>query len=412
MSSNEFQRKLDNYMELAVKIGVNVQKDQTLVINAPTSALELVRKAAKAAYEAGAKNVHVEWSDDVLVRLKYDLAPDEAFTEFPLWKAKGFEEMAADGAAFLYFISSNPDLLKGVDPDRIATSRKAAGEAMSEFRKYVTSDRISWSILAVPTDVWASKVFPDVPAEERVAKLWDAVFSATRADHDDPVEAWNKHLSNLRTRMETLNAKKYKALHYQAHGTDLTVELPPEHVWVAGDSVNEKGVPFVANIPTEEVFTAPLKTGVNGTVRNTKPLNYGGNVIDGFSLTFREGRIVDFAAETGYETLKRLIDTDDGSHYLGEMALVPHRSPISDTNLIFYDTLFDENASNHFAIGNAYSFCIEGGKSMTKEQLAERGLNESITHVDFMIGSAEMNIDGIKTDGTREPLFRNGNWAD
>ncbi|WP_274362385.1 aminopeptidase [Paenibacillus thermotolerans] len=412
MHTNEFKRNLEKYVELGVKVGVNVQKGQRLVISAPVSALDIVRMAAKSAYEAGAKDVYLDWHDDVITRLKYDMAPDEAFDEFPLWRAKGYEEMAAEGAAFLYYRSANPELLKGVNPDRLAAARRVQGAAMKNFKNAQMADQVSWSIQSIPSPSWAAKVFPDLPEEEAMAKLWDNVFKATRADQDDPVAAWNDHLDILRTKAALLNEKKYKALHYQAPGTDLTVELAPGHLWIAGESFNAQGDMFVANIPTEEVFTAPLREGVNGTVRNTKPLNFGGNVIDGFTLTFKDGRIVDFSAETGYDTLKSLIDTDDGSHYLGEVALVPHRSPISETNLIFFDTLYDENASNHMAIGTAYAFSVEGGKQMTKEQLAAQGLNDSLVHVDFMIGSEQMNIDGITADGKREPIFRNGNWAE
>lgn len=406
-----FEQILDQYAELAVRVGVNIQSGQTLVINAPITSADFVRLVAKKAYQAGAKNVHIEWNDDQITRTKYDMAPDEAFQEYPMWKAKGFEELAEQGAAFLSIIASNPDLLKGVNPDRIAAANRTAGMAMQKYRSFIQSDRVSWCVIGVPSPVWAAKVFPHLPANEQMPQLWNAIFDATRANVEDPVQAWKEHNRNLDQKVSYLNQKRYKALHYEAPGTQLSIELPDLHIWVGGGSVNEDGVPFVANIPTEEVFTTPKKEGVNGTVKSTKPLSYGGNLIENFSLTFEKGRVVSFSAENGYETLKRLIETDEGSHYLGEVALVPHQSPISNTNLIFYNTLFDENASNHLAIGNAYSFCLEGGKKMSQEELSEQGANSSITHVDFMIGSAEMNIDGETAEGTREPIFRNGNWA-
>ncbi|WP_078547792.1 aminopeptidase [Litchfieldia alkalitelluris] len=406
-----FEQNLEKYADLAVRVGVNVQKGQTLIVNAPISTAEYVRKVAKKAYEAGAKNVHIEWSDEETTRIKYDLAPDEAFNEFPVWKAKGYEEMGEEGAAILSIVSSNPDLLKGVDPERIANANKAYGQAMEKFRSFIQSDKISWSIVAVPSEAWAAKVFPDIPKEEQQTKLWDAIFMATRVDLDDPVQAWKEHNATLKSKEQYLNEKKYKILHYKAPGTDLTIELPDTHVWIGGGSDNEQGTPFVANMPTEEVFTVPLKTGVNGYVTSSKPLSYGGNLIENFKVTFENGRIVDVSAEAGEETLKRLVETDEGSHYLGEVALVPHDSPISNSNIIFFNTLFDENASHHLAIGNGYSFCIEGGKTMSKEELEKNGVNTSITHVDFMIGSADMDIDGIKEDGTVEAVFRNGNWA-
>jgi aminopeptidase len=408
---NTFEQNLEKYAEISVKVGINIQKGQTLVINAPTSNMEFVRLVAKKAYEAGAKDVHIEWNDEELTLLKYTLAPDEAFTEFPTWKAKGFEEMAENGAAFMSIVASNPDLLKEVDPERIGNFNKARGKALEKYRNYVQADKVSWCVIAAPSKEWAQKVFPEASEQESIERLWEAIFMATRADLEDPVTAWREHNSILLSKVDYLNSKKYAKLHYQAPGTDLTITLPQKHVWVGGGGQNEAGVSFVANMPTEEVFTVPQKDGVNGVVASTKPLNYSGNVIDNFSLTFENGKIVDFSAEVGQEMLKRLIETDEGSHFLGEVALVPHDSPISNSNTIFYNTLFDENASSHLAIGNAYSFNLEGGKTMSKEELQANGANSSITHEDFMIGSSEMNIDGITKDGNREPLFRNGNWA-
>ncbi|WP_077617424.1 aminopeptidase [Bacillus sinesaloumensis] len=406
-----FEQMLDKYADLAVRVGVNIQKGQNLLINAPISAVEYVRKVVKNAYEAGARNVYVEWNDDNITRTRFDLAPDEAFLDYPMWKAKGMEELAENGAAFLSIVSSNPDLLKGVNPERIAKANKTAGQALQTFRNYSQADKVSWSVIAVPSESWAAKVFPDLSSEKQVQKLWQAIFQATRVDLEDPVQAWKEHNTTLHAKVDYLNKKKYKKLHYKAPGTDLTVELPDGHVWIGGGGENEQQIQFVANMPTEEVFTVPAKDGVNGFVTSTKPLNYGGNLIDNFTLTFENGRIVDVKAETGEDTLKRLVETDEGSHYLGEVALVPHNSPISQSKILFYNTLFDENASNHFAIGNAYAFCIEGGKTMSREELAKRGANSSITHVDFMVGSGEMDIDGINADGSSEPVFRRGNWA-
>jgi aminopeptidase len=410
--ADTFETKLDRYATLIVKVGVNVQPGQTVVVNAPLNAAPLVRLIGRKAYEAGAKDVHVEWSDEELTRIKYDLAPDEAFREYPMWKAKGYEEMAEAGACFISIKPPNPDLLKGVDPERIATANKTANRAMHKFRSYTMSDRVSWTVVSVASPEWADKVFPDLPPSEREAALWEAIFKAVRADLDDPIGAWQAHQERLNAKAEMLNRKRYKALHFEAPGTQLTVGLPEGHLWVSGASVNERGVPFMANMPTEEVFTAPHRDRINGTVRSTKPLSYGGNLITNFSFTFKDGKIVDYSAETGGEVLGKLLEMDEGSRRLGELALVPHQSPISQSNLVFYNTLFDENASNHLAIGNAYAFCLEGGKSMSEEEVAARGLNRSLAHVDFMIGSAEMNIDGETEDGRLEPVFRNGNWAE
>jgi aminopeptidase len=406
-----FQEKLDKYAALAVEIGVNVQKGQTLVITAPISAVEFVRKISKKAYDVGAKHIAIDWQDDELTRMKFELAPEEAFTEFPYWMTRGKNELAEDGAAFLHIDSKNPDLLTGIPQERIQNSTKAASSALKPFRNRMMSDKNCWSILAMPTQAWADKVFPDLEEGKRMDALWDAIFQATRIDKENPVEEWRNHTNTLDSKAAFLNEHKFKALHYTAPGTDLTVELAKDHIWVSAGSINENGTEFIANMPTEEVFTANAKTGVNGVVTSTKPLSYAGNLIESFTLTFENGKIVDFTAEKGYETLKKLLETDEGSAYLGEVALVPHNSPISNTDLIFFNTLFDENASNHFALGKAYPFCVEGGKNMNEEEVVAHGLNESLSHVDFMVGSAEMNIDGVTEDGNRVPVFRNGSWA-
>ncbi|MED4228827.1 aminopeptidase [Neobacillus cucumis] len=408
---SEFLKKLEKYAELAVKVGVNIQKGQTLVINTTLDAAEFVRLVVKKAYETGAFNVIVNWTDDIVSRTKYDLAPDESFLEYPVWRAKEMDDLAANGAAFMSIISSSPDLLKGVNPERIANFQKAAGKALANYRKAAQSDKVSWTVIAAASKDWAAKVFPDEPIDNQVNKLWEAIFKAVRVDVENPVEAWKKHDETLHEKVHYLNEKRYKKLHYTAPGTDITIELPEKHLWVGAGSVNVKGFEFMANMPTEEVFTVPLKTGVNGTVASTKPLSYGGNIIDRFSVTFENGKIVNVKAEEGEEILKRLVETDEGSHYLGEVALVPFNSPISESNVLFFNTLFDENASNHLAIGSAYAFCLEGGKQMSSEELAQNGLNESITHVDFMIGSDKMDIDGITADGKIEAIFRAGNWA-
>ncbi len=408
---SDFQKKLEKYAELAVKIGVNVQPGQNLIINTTIDSAELVRLIVKQAYEAGARFVKVNWSDDVVTRLRYDMAAEESFLDEPKWYAGEMLEYVENGAAVLHVISSDPDLLKGVSTQRLTNHQKAYGKAMSKYREMQMSDKFSWSIVAVPSKAWADKVFPNLPEEERVPALWEAIFRTVRLDQPDPIAEWQQHIENLTQKSDYLNAKRYKKLHYKAPGTDLTIELPEGHLWVAAESINAQGNTFLANLPTEEVFTAPLKTGVNGTVSATKPLSYRGTIIDRFSLTFENGRIVDYKAEVGADVLKQLVELDEGSHYLGEVALVPHNSPISQSGILFYNTLFDENASNHLAIGNAYAFNLEGGKSMSQEELAQRGLNSSLAHEDFMVGSAEMDIFGITADGKEEPIFIKGNWA-
>ena len=406
-----FEEQLAQYAELIVKVGVNVQQDQQVFITGSTEMTELVRLVAKKAYEAGASNVHVDWVDETLSRLKYENASDDHFTKFPEWEVAKRNTFLDARAAFIAIVSPNPDLLKGIDPQRIGNFQKASGQALEKYRQYVQSDKVSWTVVAAATKNWAAKIFPDVTPDEAQVLLWNAIFESVRLNTPDPVQAWEEHNANLHKKVEVLNGYHFHKLHYTAPGTDLTIELPEKHLWVGAGSTSESNVAFMANMPTEEVFTVPYRNGVNGYVSSTKPLSYGGNIIDNFKLTFEEGRIVKVEAEQGQAILQQLVDTDEGSHYLGEVALVPHESPISQSNILFFNTLFDENASNHLAIGSGYAFNVEGGKTMTREELDANGVNASITHVDFMIGSANMDIDGIQQDGTVVPVFRGGNWA-
>ncbi|MGF7058381.1 aminopeptidase [Brassicibacter mesophilus] len=406
-----FEVLLDKYAQLAVKVGVNLQQNQVLVINSPIECADFVRLVAKYAYEAGAKDVHVEWSDEQLTLMKYLNADDNVFNEFPKWKADAFEQFAENNAAFLSISASNPELLKNVDQQRIANFNKARGIAMKKFRHYTMNSIVSWSIVSIPTKDWAKKVFPSLAEEEAIEKLWEAIFNVVRINKEDPVKAWNDHIDNLSEKVKFLNEMKFKKLHLLSKETDLMIELPKGHVWAGGGELNAKDTYFVANMPTEEVFTMPLKNGVNGTVQSTKPLNYSGNLIDNFKLTFKDGKVVDFEAEKGYETLKKLIETDDGASYLGEVALVPYDSPISNSNIIFFNTLFDENASCHLALGMAYPTCIENGDKMSNEELEKAGVNNSLIHIDFMIGSKDLDIIAEKENGEKVQVFKNGNWA-
>ncbi|CAM3263804.1 aminopeptidase [Sporolactobacillus spathodeae] len=406
-----FKKLLDNYASIAIQFGLNVQKNQDVMIFAPIESPEFVRLAVKKAYEAGAKNVFVEWSDEPTTRIRFESAPDAAFETYPNWQKQTYQELVDANAAFLYIYSPNPELLKGIDPARIATWQKTNATANKKFMDAKIGAVVSWTIVSVPTEAWAAKIFPDLPEDERIEALWQQIFTITRTNQDDPSVAWQKHRDNLSEKLNYFNEKRFKALHYRAPGTDLSLELPAEHLWVGGGMTNSQGVPFQPNIPTEEIFTMPLATGVNGTVASTKPLNYAGNLIDHFSVTFKDGRIIDYQAEQGYETLKQIIETDEGSHFLGEVSLVPFHSPISETHLIFYNTLFDENASCHLAIGASYPFNYRGGRQMSEAELKEKGANSSTTHVDFMVGSAELEIDGELPSGARIAIFRNGDWA-
>lgn len=406
-----FQEKLEQYADLTVYVGLNVQKGQLIVINTTTDTLEFTRLVVKKAYEAGAKRVQVNYEDPVLTRAHFELAPDEAFQEYPEWSVVQRDEVINTGGAFLWIDAEDPDLLTGIPTKRLADSQKSAGKALERYRQAVGTDKVAWSIVAIPSPKWAQKVFPNLPAEKQMEALWQAIFKTVRIGEGDAVEAWKNHIALLEQRAAQLNDKRYVKLQYTAPGTELTIELPGKHIWMSGASKTPQGNPFIANMPTEEVYTVPLKHGVDGKVRNTKPLVYQGNVIDGFTLTFEKGKIVEAKAETGQELLNEMITADEGAAYLGEVALVPHHSPISDSDILFYNTLFDENASNHLAIGDSYPTCYEGARDLERNQLEAIGLNTSIVHEDFMIGSDSMDIDGITADGSKEPIFRNGNWA-
>lgn len=409
---DNFNALLDKYANLCVKVGINIQKDQPLVITAPVEGAEFVRLLAKHAYEAGAKEVHVNWNDDELTRMKFEYAPMEVFENFPKWYADGMEDYAEKGAGFISISARDPYLLKGIDSKKIAANNKASSIGLKKFREYTMNDLNSWCVISIATKKWAKRVFPDVSDEEAVEKLWDAIFKALRVYEEDPVEAWKKHLKNIEDKVNFLNEKNFKKLYYKSsNGTDLEVELPEGHIWAGGGGKNSKGVYFVANMPTEEVFTLPHKYGVNGVVYSSKPLNYGGNLINNFSLTFKDGKVVDFTAEEGYDVLKDLLDLDEGAKRLGEVALVPHDSPISNSNIIFYNTLFDENASCHFALGKAYPTNLKGGPDMKEEELDKAGVNDSLTHVDFMVGTEDLSIIGETRDGEKVQVFENGNWA-
>lgn len=407
-----FNELLKKYAKLAVRTGVNVTENQTLVISAPISAVDFVRELTKEAYIAGAKYVQVDWNDEELSLIRYENGKDDIFDYFPRWKAETRETLAKEGAAFLSISAANPDLLKSIDPKLIARSTKAMGMAIKEYRNIVQKGNVRWSVISIPTVAWAKKVFPESTEEDAVLNLWEKIFTITRVDQEDPIVAWDKHVEILKTKSTLLNDKQYKYIHLKSEKTDLMIELPKNHIWIGGGSYDHNKNYYVANIPTEEIFTAPLKTGLNGVVYSTKPLNYSGNLIDNFSLTFENGKIVDFSAEQGYEVLKGLIETDEGSHYIGELALVPDDSPISNTDLIFYNTLFDENASCHLAIGSAYPSCVKDGTKMNQEELEKHGLNTSLTHVDFMIGSADLSVTGITESGEKHPIFTNGNWSE
>ena len=403
--------QLERYADVLIRVGLNVQPGQPVSIQTPIEAAEFVRILVAKAYEAGAFTVNVDWHDPLSRRIRLQQESEEALGQVPRWAVQKSEELCASNTAFLYIDAENPDLLAEVDPKRIALQAKANGVAFKEVDKNFMEDRVTWLVCSIPTKDWAVKMFPDETPDAALDKLWEAIFLTMRMGEEDPVNAWNTHLDNLEKRAEFLNDKRFRSLHYRGPGTDLTVELSELHTWMAARSHNQQGSGFVANLPTEEVYTLPQRNGTNGTVRSTMPLAYGGVVIEGIELEFENGRIIHYSAETGAETLKELVETDEGSHFLGEIALVPVDSPISNLNKLFYNTLFDENAACHLAIGEAYPTCLQGGKNMSEEELRQHGANDSLTHVDFMIGSNQLDIDGQTSDGTIVPLFRAGNWV-
>ena len=404
--------KLREYASLLVRVGLNVQKGQTLVISSPVECAFFARLCAAEAYDAGCREVVMNWSDDALARMKYLRAEDAVFDTVPLWRRHFYNDYALEGAAYLAISASDPENLKGVDPGRLVRSQQASGKALKDFDRLQMSSGFPWCIASIPIPSWARKVFPDLPEEEAMERLWEAIFRAVRVGGDGgAVARWQAHLETLAHRLERLNALDLRTLHYtNSLGTDLTVELPEGCVWEAGNDRTLSGVPFIANIPTEEIYTAPLKTGVNGVVYSSMPLAHDGHIIDKFRFVVREGRIVEARAEQGEAALKAAISVDEGAACFGEVALVPYDSPISNQKILFYNTLFDENAACHIAFGEAYP-CIRGGREMTKDELKARGLNDSITHVDFMVGTADLNITGTTRDGREVPVFVNGNFA-
>lgn len=403
---------LKKYAALAVKVGVNIQKGQTLILNSPIECASFARMISEVAFEEGAKDVVINWNDELFSKIRYMKAPDEIFDIVPEWQKEFYISYAREGAAFLSISASDPEVMKDVNPERIGRFQKSRRNALKEYSDRLMSNKNSWSIVSVPTEAWSKKVFPGVSNEEAIKKMWDAIFTIVRVDKEDPVAAWEEHKKNLERNMKVLNDYNFKYLYYKnSIGTDLKIELPKDHIWLGGADQTQDGVEFIANMPTEEVFTLPLKTGVNGTVVSSKPLNCNGNLVENFSITFKDGKIVDFKAEKGYDSLKSLIETDEGSHYLGEVALVPHDSPISNSNIVFFNTLYDENASCHLAIGKAYPVCLKNSENMSEDELNQAGVNNSLVHDDFMIGTSDLEITGVTYDNREIPVFRNGNWA-
>lgn len=406
-----FNENLEKYARLIVETGVSVKKDHTVVLQINVDQAPLARLITKEAYQSGAAEVIVQWTDDVIQKEFLSHAANDRLEQIPQYKIDQTDDWVAKGASRISVVSSDPEAFAGIDSDRVATFQAASGKALMNLRKATQANKVSWTVVAAAGKQWAAKVFPDLPEEEQVDALWNQIFKTTRVYEEDPILAWEKHDETLAQKAAELNKEQFSALHYTAPGTDIIIGLPKNHLWEGAGSYNARGEKFMANMPTEEVFTAPDYRRINGYISSTKPLSYAGTTISGMTFTFKDGKVIDFSAEQGQDVLAKLLDTDEGARSLGEVALVPDPSPISQSGIIFYNTLFDENASNHLALGAAYAFSVEGGTEMTDEELAEAGLNRSQTHVDFMVGSDKMNIDGIREDGSTVPVFRNGNWA-
>ncbi len=407
------KKQLDKYSELLIKIGVNLQKGEMLVISAPILAQDLVRSAVKQAYKCGASNVDVLWSDDEILKLGYRYRSKKNLADVPEWITMQREHYIDKKVCYLAISASDPEVFKGINSEKLAISRRANGKALKKFREHTSSNKIRWAIASYPNKAWAKKMFPDMPSNLGVKRLWEYISKTVRLDTEDPILAWQQHQEKIVSRCNVLNNAKIKSFKFvNSLGTNLTVGMPQGYIFCGGAEYGVlDGVPFTANIPTEEVFSCPHKDKVNGRVYSSMPLCVNGNIVDEFWLEFKDGRIVDFGAKVGYDNLRDIINTDEGSHYLGEIALVGYNSPIRNLNTLFYKTLFDENASCHFAIGSCYPTCIEGGGNMTTEELLEKGLNDSLEHVDFMIGTKDLTITAETEDGKTITVFSDGDWV-
>ena len=404
---------LDEYIDLIVRKGVNLQRGQQLVINCTADCAFFARGAMKAAFEAGASNVHLRWSDDVCARTKFLMAPDEIFDSYPAWDKLMLDTLSDEGAAFLSISASDPEAFKGVDSGRLSRWNIASSAALKGYYEQIMSCGVRWCVASVPSEAWAKKVFPKAASSfEAVSLLWENIFAASRVGEGNAAEKWEAHVNTLLTRVKSLNTQQFKALHFtNSAGTDLYVEMPDKHLWLGGAETAKDGLRFLANIPSEEVFSAPKADGVNGTVVGTIPNVFRGNLIEDFSITFKDGKVVSCDAKVGKEHLEGMISDIPYMNQLGEIALVEYNSPISNTGILFYNTLYDENASCHLALGNAYPDCIEGGGAMSEEERRKAGINVSDDHHDFMFGSSDMSIVGIKDNGEKVTVFENGNFA-
>jgi aminopeptidase len=408
-----FDQKLDRLAEVAIHVGLGLQAGQEIVLTAPTDALPLVRRITEHAYRAGAKLVTTFYTDDTTTLARYQHAPDASFDYAPTWYHDAIATAFRSGAARMGITGANPALLAQQDPAKVSRANVASSKAAKPAMELVTRHEINWTIVAAATPAWAALVFPDDPEPAALSKLWDAIFFASRITSENPMAQWKAHGENLKRRVDFLNGRRFHALRFHTPdgATDLTVGLADQHLWAGGGTTAGNGVYCQPNIPTEECFTTPHKDRVNGHVTASKPLSHQGTLIENIRCIFKDGKIVEATATAGEAAINKLISTDDGARRLGEVALVPHNSPIAQSGILFWNTLFDENAASHVALGQAYSTCLIGGEKMSNEELAALGANESLIHVDWMIGGPTMNIDGLSVNGTAEPLMRAGDWV-
>ena len=405
------EQKLDLFAEVAIKVGLGLEKGQELVMTASLDALPLARRITEQAYRAGASLVTTLYTDDEATLMRYRFAPDESFDHAAKWLYDGMGAAFKSGSARLAIAGGNPSLLSNEDSEKVGRANRAVSQAYRPALELITRHEINWTIVACATPAWAAAMFPDDAPDIAMAKLWEAIFQTSRINADDPVAAWKQHDAQLHKRAAYMNAKRYSALQYRGPGTDFRLGLADDHLWLGGGTTAGNGIYCIANMPTEEIFSTPHKDRADGVVTATKPLSHQGTMIEGIRVRFEQGRIVEAHATRGEEVLQKLIDTDDGARRLGEVALVPHSSPIAASGMLFYNTLFDENAASHIALGQAYSSCVHDGDKLTPEQLAAKGANDSLIHVDWMIGSDQLDIDGITASNVAEPLMRKGEWV-
>ena len=407
-----FEQKLANYADLLVRVGVNLQAGGKLHLNAPIEAASLVRLIVQKAWEAGAVDVDVNYADQQLSRLMYDHAPEAALDYAPVWGTERVMHQLDDGYVFLSIAGSDPDLLAGADQERIARRSKVTAQQGRPVSERMGAFQVNWSVGAMPVPSWAAKVFPGLPQDEAISQLWEAIFTVSRADQPDPVEAWRAHTEQLARVRDHLNGRRYQALHFKNSHSDVVFGLADGHLWAGGAWPAQNGVSGVPNLPTDEVFTAPHRDRIDGYVRASKPLSVRGTLIEDICMRFEAGRVVEATASRGQEALTALLDTDEGARHLGELALVEYDSPVARTGVLFYNTLFDENAASHIALGRAYSFNVEGGTQTETGTtvLTQAGANDSLIHVDWMIGTPDTDVDGVYPDGRRESVMRAGKW--